>query len=124
MVRVPEPLEARRVLDDAYEPDDDGWIELHRISDDERIVRAQLTLDGDTLTVSTQSEPRVERVRERLQASIPDLEVVSDEREPLRAGEAPSFGGSGSSAEPEPLDPATRAKITSSRSRPSNSDMR
>ena len=97
------------MLDDTYESDDDGWIELHEISDDERIVRAQLTLDGDTLTVLTQSEPRVERVLALLRASIPGLDIVSDERVPLRPGAADA------SSDPAPpvelLDPVTREEI-------------
>ena len=39
VARVRDPAEARRVLDDAYESDDDGWMEMHELSDDERIVR-------------------------------------------------------------------------------------
>ena len=115
-LRVPDPLEARRVLDEEYECDGDGWVEMHEISDDERILRAQLTLDEDTLTVSTHSEPRVERVLARLRAAIPHVEIVSDERVPLRPGELPQFrvplpGAPG--AEPaDPDDPAVRDEIT------------
>ena len=96
------------MLDDAYEADDDGWMEMHELSDDERFVRAQLTLDGDTLTVSTQSEPRVERVLALLRAAIPDLDIVSDERVPLRPGEAEA---SSDPAHPVELDPAIREEI-------------
>ena len=109
VARVRDHAEARRVLDDAYESDDDGWMEMHELSDDELIVRAQLTLEADTLTVSTNSEPRVERVLALLRASIRGLEIVSDERVPLRPGAADA---SSDPAHPvELLDPATREDI-------------
>ena len=109
-LRVPDPGLARRVLDDAYERDDDGWLEMHALSDDERILRAQLILDGDRLSISTHSEPRADRVLARLRDAIPDLETVSDDREPIRADElsSPSPGA----AEPIELDPAVRGQIT------------
>ena len=82
---------------------------MHELSDDELIVRAELTLEADTLTVSTNSEPRVERVLALLRASIRGLEIVSDERVPLRPGAADA---SSDPAHPvELLDPATREDI-------------
>ena len=116
VLRVPDPSEARRVLDEAYEPEGDGWVEMHEISEDELILRAQLTVDDDTVTVSTHSEPRVERVLARLRAAIPDLAILSDERVPLRPGEVPRFRvplpGAAGADPPDADDPAVREEIT------------
>jgi hypothetical protein len=111
VLRVPDGEHACRVLDEAYEADGDGWVEMHELSDDERILRAQLTLDGDTLTVSTHSEPRVERVLAALRAAIRELEVVSDERVPLPPGEMPEFRPPPGAGAADPDDPAVREQI-------------
>ena len=96
------------MLDDEDEADDDGWMEMHELSDDERFVRAQLTLDGDTLTVSTQSEPRG-----RAGAGAPaGCDPRSGHRlrraGALRPGEADA---SSDPAHPVELDPAIREEI-------------
>jgi hypothetical protein len=56
---------------------------------DELILRAQLQLDGNQLTVTTHSEPRMERVLARLRAEMADLRVIRSQRTPLRPGELP-----------------------------------
>lgn len=89
VARVPDSSHARRVLDASYEAEGDGWVEMHNLAEDERILRAQITLDGDTLTASTHSEARADRVLARLRDALPGLDVVSDERVPLRPGEVP-----------------------------------
>ncbi len=62
--------------------------------------------------MSTHSERRVERVLAVLRAAIPELELVADERVPLRPGEMPQFRaplpGAGAA---DPDDPAVRAEI-------------
>ena len=114
VLHVADSSVARRVLNEVYEPEDDGWMEMHQLSDDERILRAQLTLDDDTLTVSTQSSRASRGCWHGCAASIPDLEIVADERVPLRPGELPQFRvplpGAPGAADPD--DPAVRDEIT------------
>ncbi len=118
VLRVPDGEHVRRLLDEEYEAEGDGWVEMHDLSEDERILRAQLTLDGDTLTVSTHSEPRVERVLGVLRAAIPELEVVSDDRVPLRPGEMPEFRAPLPGADAaDASDPAVREQIVDSMER-------
>jgi hypothetical protein len=109
-LRVPDPRQARRVLDDAYERDEDGWYEMHDVSEVERILRAQLTLDGNRLSISTSSEPRADRVLARLHRAIPGLETVSDEREPLDADELARSSPAAVGA--VDVDPEMREEIT------------
>jgi len=111
-LRVPDPRSARDVLDEVYESSVDGWVEMHDISDDERILRAQLRLDDATLTVVTHSEARADRVIARVQEVIPGTLLVDDERVPLQPGELPTL--------PTPLpgagatdDPPVRDEIIS-----------
>ncbi|MFI5040779.1 MAG: YecA family protein [Acidimicrobiales bacterium] len=87
VVEVPDPVQARLVLDNRYRARDGEWIELHAINDDEEILRAQLHLDGRRITITTNSEARMDRVLDALRSDIPRLEVVSDEREPVRPHE-------------------------------------
>lgn len=82
---VRDPDAARRVLDDEYEPDevhDDRWADILELDDEsfERIIRAQLRLEGQTLVVETMSEVRHERVLGVLLELLPSAQVVSDER--------------------------------------------
>jgi hypothetical protein len=77
-------------LDEHYERDDTDddadattWREMFPLNEDERILRATLTVDGTRVTVQTHSEPRAERVLSVLQEHFPDSVVVSDHRTPL-----------------------------------------
>lgn len=101
-LRVADPVAARRVLDHEYEADasePDAWQELHPLSDEERILRASLTLDGDDLEVMTNSNERADRVLATLRERLAGITVLSDDRQPVRPGDAPSipmprrFGG-------------------------------
>lgn len=47
-------------------------------------VRATLVLDGDTLRVETNSEPRMDRVLATLTRLDPAMTVLDDDRRPLR----------------------------------------
>ena len=90
VIDLPDPASARPVLDRRYErQDEDQWSEIHDLGEDERILRAQLRLDGARLTVTTHSEARMDRVLDSLRADVPDIRVVRDTRRPLDPGEVP-----------------------------------
>jgi hypothetical protein len=82
---VSDPGTARSMLNHRYHTEeDDRWVELHELADDESIVRATLSLAGDHLTVETMSEPRLDRVLGELHDQLPTASVISDNRIPLR----------------------------------------
>lgn len=92
--RVDDPAAARRELDAVYERQEDQWVEMQSIEEDERILRATLQLDADLVTVTTMSEERMDRVLEILEFKIGG-KLISDEREPFipgTSGPAPSAG--------------------------------
>ena len=71
-------------LDDTYErvgakPE---WAELV-VTDGQRRLRASLELDGDVLSIHTNSEQRMDRVVKALTAVDPSATILSDERTPL-----------------------------------------
>ncbi len=74
--------DARKVLNDRYEREGDSWIERHELGAGEGVVRAQLRLEGDRLSVTTLSEERMDRVIEFLESSVPGT-LLSDSREPV-----------------------------------------
>jgi SEC-C motif len=89
-IDLPDPQAARPALDRRYErQDEDEWSEIHDLGEDERILRAQLRLDGARLTVTTHSEARMDRVLAALRADVPGIRVVRDHRRPLDPGELP-----------------------------------
>jgi hypothetical protein len=90
VIEVPDPAAARAALDRCYQPEAGRWVELHAIDADERVLRAQLRLDQDRLTVTTHSEPRLDRILSTLRAEIPGLHIASDDRVPLRPDELPA----------------------------------
>ena len=87
VAQVSDPAGSRQLLDDVTSPTTTAGRRCTSCPTTSA-SSARLTLDGDTLTVSTESEPRVERVLALLRASIPDLDIVSDERVPFRPGAA------------------------------------
>lgn len=85
-VRVSDPAGIQAALDDTYDRvDGDGpqWFELV-ITDGVQRIRATLALDGDTLRVETNSEERMERVLATLARLDPAMNVLDDERRPMR----------------------------------------
>jgi hypothetical protein len=81
--QVDDPTAARRVLDDRFKPEADGaWLETHELSEDDSIIRAQLRLRDDRLTVITLSEERMDAVLDLLRLWIPG-KLLSDERDPF-----------------------------------------
>jgi hypothetical protein len=86
LVDVGDNDAARAFLDAAYDtdhsPDGDAWVELFPI-DDEKILRARLTLDGGRLPVGTTSEERADRVLLAVLAAFPDATVLEDRHTPI-----------------------------------------
>jgi hypothetical protein len=84
------PDGAREILDARYEASEpDTWVEMHELSPGDSILRATLHLSGSQLRVETMSETRMDRALARLSTELPDAELLSDERRPLRPGEMP-----------------------------------
>jgi hypothetical protein len=80
-LRVPPGVE--ELLEDAYERvDDNQWCERREIEGEKRI-RVVLHLEGDTLTVSANSEARMDRALATLTLLDPSITVLSDERKPV-----------------------------------------
>ena len=59
------------------------------ISENEDILRATLTMDGNRLEVQTHSEARLDRVLAVLADALPDARLLSDQRTPLAPGQLP-----------------------------------
>ncbi len=112
VLRVLDPDQARRVLDEAYEPEGDGWAEHFPINDDESVLRARIDLAGDRLTVATVSEPRADRVLAALTDQLPGLQVVSDQRVPAKPGQLPrTIASLPAPVTPDEFDPAAVEEV-------------
>ncbi len=85
VLEVPSEASARQALDRLYDQAEEAgtWTESFALSPDERIDRAMLHLEGNELSLQTNSEERADRVLTALKAAIPPLRVVSDERKGL-----------------------------------------
>lgn len=119
-VDVADPQTARGFLDANYEADDGAWVEMHELGHDESILRATLRLEGNTLSVETTSEPRMERVLARLSDGLTGARVVTDRRRPFVPGRdplpvpdhlgTPDDAGSAAGTTPSP-DPAVIGQV-------------
>jgi hypothetical protein len=78
--RVVDAAEARWVLDGLYEPSGGGWQEMYALHEDERVVRATLSLDGDELAITANSHERLDRMIEAVRRELPDASLIRDER--------------------------------------------
>lgn len=84
--QVADPKAARVALDQLYDPTEpDVWSESFSLSEEERVLRAQLRLDGSQLHVITTSEERMDRVLEALESGV-DGFLLSDRRVPVEIG--------------------------------------
>ncbi|WP_024440941.1 SEC-C metal-binding domain-containing protein [Mycobacterium sp. UM_WGJ] len=105
-VRVSTPIAVAAELDECYERTEDDpprWIEFVT-TDGQQRVRAGLGLDGDTATVETNSEARMDRVLGVLHGIDPALEVLEETRTPMSdLRQAAAMGAT--AALPEPDDP-------------------
>jgi SEC-C motif len=85
-----------RHLDAVYDVEAPGelWTESHALDEAESVLRASLRLDGDRLTVTTNSDRRADRILDRFPAEL-GVRVVSDTRTPLDAGSLRRGDGTG-----------------------------
>lgn len=84
--QVADAQDARLALDGLYDsPEPDVWSESFSLSEDERVLRAQLRLEGSQLHVTTTSEERMDRVLETLDSGV-DGFLLSDRRVPIEVG--------------------------------------
>ncbi|MGH9039568.1 MAG: SEC-C metal-binding domain-containing protein [Acidimicrobiia bacterium] len=89
VLTVDDPAVAGKVLDQWYDVEGAGWVEMFEVAPGEDILRAMFELDGDRLTVTTHSEARLDRVLGVLRDELRGAVVVSENRRPLRTGEMP-----------------------------------
>lgn len=110
--RVADPVSARQILNTLFEPEEYGWLQTYMLGDDDKVIRAQLQLEGHLLTVTTASEERMDRVLDILESKL-EGELVSDKREPFQPG--PSASEPAGREEPAPeLDPQMILQIQQS----------
>lgn len=75
--------DASAVLEAAYERENEGepvWIELFSITAREQILRARMVLRATRLTVTANSDVRLDRVLAELRRRFPEATVLSDRR--------------------------------------------
>lgn len=75
-----------RHLDRTYDTDVPGewWTEHHDLDDLEAVVRARFHLEGERLTITTNSDERADRIGGRFPTDL-DITVLSDDRTPVDA---------------------------------------
>jgi hypothetical protein len=78
--RVADPAGAAEALDTLLEPTEEGgwadWVEV----DDNRWMRAEVKIEGDELTLSTNSEVRFERAMTAVANAVRGLELLDERR--------------------------------------------
>lgn len=118
-LRVSDPATLAALLDETYDRDEDvdppQWIEHVTTHGMERI-RTMLRLDGDELSLHTNSEQRHERVLDTVRALDPTISVVSESRQPARdarqaAALAQRTPRPGTVPSLDPADPALAAAL-------------
>ena len=86
-VRLGDAAGIRAALDEVYDRSDGEettrWFE-HVVTDGLQRIRAALVLDGDTLSIETNSEQRMDRVLATLARLDPAMTVLDDDRRPIR----------------------------------------
>jgi hypothetical protein len=85
-LRTADPLALSTALDETYQRDDTDtaqWIEHVTTHGTERI-RATLRLDGNDLTLHTNSEARIDRVLHAVHLLDPTLTILNQSRQPAR----------------------------------------
>ncbi|MGH3970747.1 MAG: SEC-C metal-binding domain-containing protein [Mycobacterium sp.] len=113
-VRVGDPAGIETALDDTYDRVDDEepqWYE-HVTTHGMPRIRATLTLDGDTLRVTANSDKRIVRVLATLARLDRTMEVLDDSRRPVHdAREAAELAKQLPLADEDALDPDDPAVI-------------
>ncbi|MGH3981224.1 MAG: SEC-C domain-containing protein, partial [Pseudonocardiaceae bacterium] len=112
-LRTGDPAALTTKLDQIYQRDDTDppqWIEYVTTHGADRI-RATLRLDGPELAIHANSDARIDRVLDTLQALDPTLTIVNQSRQPARdVREAATLAAHAAPAGEDPahLDPAHR----------------
>ena len=110
IVEIGDPVAATAALNGRYEALGPAWWhEMQPIDHDESILRTQLSLDGDRLTITTNAEERLDRVLAVLTAELDTIRIVSEVREPLAPGEMPPPPRTPPTGWDAPADPASTA---------------
>ena len=79
-----DPDATAAVLDQILEPTNPGeWIETVDTPEMGRTIRGFVRLEGNTLTMETNSEVRADRLRALLEAHLPGLRLLDDVRVPV-----------------------------------------
>jgi hypothetical protein len=84
-VRVSDPARIEGMLDETFDrvADELQWLE-HVTTAGMQRIRAALALEGDTLTVQTNSEQRMDRMLAEVTRLDPGMTVLDDARQPIR----------------------------------------
>jgi hypothetical protein len=78
--RVENPQAAAAALDRALEPNEgDGWTQWIEV-DGRKWMRAEVSLDGDVLKLTANSEGRFERITELVREAVGGIELVDERR--------------------------------------------
>lgn len=113
-LQVSDPARMEAMLDEVFDRVDDEprWFEHVRTGGMQRI-RAVLAFEGDTLTVQTNSERRMDRMLGELTRIDPGMTVLDDARQPIRdANEAAELANQLPRAETmDPADPEVAAVL-------------
>jgi hypothetical protein len=110
IIEIGDPAAATAVLNARYEALGPAWWhEMHPLDHDESILRTQVSLEGDRLTITTNAEERLDRVLALLSAELATIRIVSEVREPLAPGEMPPPPRTPPTGWDGPADPAANA---------------
>jgi hypothetical protein len=119
-LRTADPVALSAALDETYQRDDTDtaqWIE-HVITHGTERIRATLRLDGNDVTLHTNSEARIDRVLDAVHLLDPTLTIVNQSRQPARdAREAATLAARTAPASEDsahrldPADPAVAAAL-------------
>ena len=107
VLAVPDPTQARRELDRRYQPEEEGWVLLEEVAEDENRLLATVGLSGSEITVRTHTEARLDHLLDELCSALPGSEVVTDERRPITLSARPAQGAQ----DAPPVDPDVLAAL-------------
>ncbi|MGH3995094.1 MAG: YecA family protein, partial [Pseudonocardiaceae bacterium] len=79
VLQIPDAAQARRELDRRYrfDDDDDIWVMLEEVAEDENRLLATLSLSGGEVTVRTHTEARMDRLLDDLHSALPGSHVTT-----------------------------------------------
>jgi hypothetical protein len=112
MLHSPDPAALTVALDAAYDRDEPElrWFE-HVTTYGVQRIRATLTLDGDQLSVETNSGPRMDRLLAAVRGRQHDLAIVRQTRRPFQDVHEAMSRAPGGAAPTRTLDPEHNREI-------------